>query len=65
MNLPLDVIPENESVKYHQYSFLRGFWREIACSSLRVFRIDSVKGLCVVHFAWLLLLIARVLQKGF
>ena len=65
MNLPLDVIPENENVKYQQSSFLRGFCREIACSSLRVFRVDSVKGLCVLHFAWLLLLIARVLQKVF
>ena len=57
MNLPLDVIPENENVKYQQSSFLRGFCREIACSSLRVFRVDSVKGLCVLHFAWLLLLL--------
>lgn len=65
MNLPLDVIPENENVKYQQSSFLRGFWREIACSSLRIFRVDSVKGLYVLHFAWLLLLIARVLQNVF
>lgn len=65
MNLPLDVIPENENVKYQQSSFLRGFWREIACSSLCIFRVDSVKGLYVLHFAWLLLLIARVLQNVF
>lgn len=65
MNLPLDVIPENESVKYQQSSFLHGFWREIPCSPLRVFRVDSVKRLRVLHFACLLLLIARVLQNLF